>query len=224
MEDRTQEPSNTTVSAQPAPDVEKVYPALKSYRFELKTDCPITSCDLVVEVPGVGLSKFPLNSLTHFGPIPPAGQTAALMGYVESSSGADAFVLRDRRRALQTEIANDIAPAYAYFFPRMGAVAALGLLLATIFHRRFPLPAPLLALGLASATAVATYIALMAYLQATDHANLAIVIYLSPASPFVIAFTVIGLYAWIVSFKSYRDTLRLQRSASIRTVQHILLP
>lgn len=222
-ESRTQEISNTTVSPQAAPDVEKVYPALKSYRFELKTDCPVTNCDLVVDAPGVGPSRFPLDSLTHSGPIPPAGQTPALRGYVESSTGSDAFALRDRRRAIQTEIANDIAPAYASFFPRMGAVAAIGLLLATFFRRRFPLPTPLLALGLASATAAATYIALMAYLEATAHGSLSIVIYLSAASPFAIAFTVIGLYAWIVSFKSYRDRLRLQRSASVRTLQHIVL-
>jgi len=224
VESRTAEPSDTTVTRTPAPDVERVYSALKSFRFELRTNCPIPNCDLVLDVPGTGLAKFPLNSLVRPGPIPPSGQTATLMGYVDTASGIDAFALRDRRRSLQVEIANRIAPIYAYLFPKMGGVAALGLLLAIFFRRRFPLAAPLLALGLASATSVATYIVLMAYVKATAGMNVSIVVYLSPASPFVITFTAIGLHAWIVSFKTCRDRMRLQRLASVRTLQHIVLP
>jgi hypothetical protein len=221
VESRTQVISNTAVSPQPAPDVEKVYPALKSYRFELRTDCPITECDLVVDVPGISPSRFPLNSLMHSGPIPPTGQTAALMGYVESSTGSDAFALRDRRRAVQTKIANDIAPAYAYLFPRIAGVAALGLLLATIFRRQFPLPPAVLALGLASVIAVATYIVLMALVMATTGMLVGIVVYLSPASPFVITFTTLGLYSWYVALKTWSLGGRSLRARSLSGVSSI---
>jgi hypothetical protein len=213
VESRNNDSSETSVAPGPAPDVEKVYPALKSVRFELKTNCPAASCDLVFNVPGQAPQRFPLASVLHKGPIPPNGQTPGLMGYVELASGTDAFVMRDRRRELQMKIANNIAPAYAYLFPRLGAVAAIGLLLAASFRRKFPLPPVLLALGLGSAVAVATYIALMSYLKATADMNIGIVAYLSSASPFVITFTLIGLYSYYVALKTWSlgDRMRSDR-------------
>jgi hypothetical protein len=221
VQSRSGEVFEAQIIPAPAPDVEHVYPALKSIRFQLKTNCPPTGCDLVVDVPGLKQSRFPLDALMHRGSFP--AQTAALMGYIDDVSDNNAFALRDRRRTLQLGIANSIAHLYAYFFPRLAAVASVGLLLAVFFRKRFPLPLPLLALGLASATAVATYIALMAYVKATADMNVIIVLYLSPSSPFVIAFTTLGLYSWFVALTRYREILRNQSVSSIRSLQHIVV-
>jgi hypothetical protein len=223
VENRAGAPFQSSITANPAPDVDRVYPSLHSSRFELKTDCPISNCDLILDVTGFGQSKIPLEKLVHPGPIPTIGQTTALMGYIDDVRGTDAFTLRDRRRSLQLEIANRIASVYAFLFPKLAGVAALGLLLATFFRRRFPLPSQLLALGLGSAIAVATFVALMAYVKATSNFNVTNVLYTSPSSPFVIAFTVIGIYSWLVAYQSQRETLRRKRLSSVRTLQHITL-
>ena len=68
------------------------------------------------------------------------------------------------------------------------------LVYAALLRRQHPIPASLLALGLASAVAVITWIILLACFGATSFpaANL---LYTSPASPLVIIFTVVGIYA-----------------------------
>lgn len=68
-----------------------------------------------------------------------------------------------------------------------------------------------------------TSIALMAYIKATADMNVIIVVYRSAASPFVITFAVLGLYARIIAFKPQRDRLKLQRQSLVRDLQHITL-
>jgi hypothetical protein len=188
-----------------APDVLAVYPNLKAIRFELRTDCPVASCDLVVDVAGAGQSSIPLAQLVHSGAISIPG----LQVQVDSVSGGEDTKLRDSRRTLQVKIAAVIASAYATAFPVLAIFGAAGLLLATFLRRLCPIPTGLLALGLGSAVAVCTRIVLLAYLDATSFpsANLH---YTSPASPFVIIFTTVGVYSWYVifwRFASRRDPL-----------------
>lgn len=203
VENRTGEAALTSITVSPAPDVEKVYPSLKSYRFELRTDCPLTSCDLVVDTPGLGPAKFSLSSVMNPGPLETSGPTRTLVGFLDASTGGEAFPLRHHRQSLQMRIANLIARIYAYWFPRMGGVAAIGLLLAFCFRRHFPLPDPLVALALASAVAVLTYIALMSYIKASVDMNVITILYLSPSSPFVITFTTLGFYSWYVALRTW---------------------
>jgi hypothetical protein len=92
------------------------------------------------------------------------------------------------------KIATILASGYAIAFPALAIFGAAGLLLATLFQRQRPIPASLLALGLGSFVAVFSRIAMLAYIDATSFPA-ATVLYTSPASPFVIMFTVLGIYA-----------------------------
>ena len=173
-----------------APDVLAVYPNLKAIRFELRTDCPVASCDLVVDVAGVGQSSIPLAQLVHGGAISILG----LRVQVDSVSGGEDMRLRDSRRTVQVKIAKGIASAYAIAFPALAIFGAAGLLLATFLRRLCPIPPGLLALGLGSVLAVCTRIVLLAYLDATSFPSVNLH-YTSPASPFVIIFTTVGIYS-----------------------------
>lgn len=194
-----------------SPDVFKVFPNYQSTRFELKTDCPLTECDFIVDVPGVGETKIPLVQLAHRGATVDFSGHPERMIFVDIVSGMDVHTLQDENRTLKVKIAARLASLYARLFPWLAALAVFGLLIATFFRRHFPLPLPLLALGLASATAAATMTVLMSYLAATADMNTPNVLYTSPASPFVITFTVLGLYSWFIAFRSYREPLRHKR-------------
>ncbi len=181
-----------------APDVLAVYPKLKAIRFELKTDCPVVSCELVVDVAGVGQSSIPLAQLVHG----PAISIPGLWVQVDSASIGDGMQLTDSRRAVQIKIASVIAMLYAIAFPVLSAFGAAGLVLATFFRRLFRIPTGLLALGLGSAAAVCSRIALLAYLYATSFpVTTGEVLYTSPASPFVITLATVGIYAWYVTIR-----------------------
>lgn len=96
----------------------------------------------------------------------------------------------------QVKIAGVLASGCAMAFPFLAILGAAGLLLAILFQRQRPIPASLLALGLGSAVAVITRIALLAYIDASSFPA-ATLLYTSPASPFVIIFMVVGMYsAW----------------------------
>ena len=192
-----------SIALLPSPDVFKVFPKFQSTRFDLKTDCPLTECDFVIDVPGKAETIIPLAQLAHHGAITDFSGNPERMVFVDMVSGGDEYQLQESRRALKVKTAALLASLYARFFPLLATAAVFGLLLATIFRRRFPLPASLLALGLGSATAVATYIVLMTYLKATADMNVATVLYLSPSSPFVISFTTLGLYAWYVALRHW---------------------
>ena len=199
---RSQNQIRSRITLLPSPDVFQVFPKYQSTRFELKTDCPLDECDFIVDVPGAGETKIPLAQLAHRGAITDFRENPERMVFVDMVSGSDAYRLQDSRRALKVRIAASLSSAYAKLFPSMAAAAVLGLLLATFFRRRFPLSIALLAMGLASIAAVATLIVLMSYLMATSDFNVANVLYTSPASPFVITFTTLGLYSWYVALKS----------------------
>jgi hypothetical protein len=196
-------PVQSSISIMSAEDVLAVYPDLKAIRFELKTDCPVTACDLVVEVTGEGQSQIPLTQLVHGAAI----NTPELRLQVDSTSVGDSAILTDSRRAAQLKIAGLVASTYAKAFPLLAIFGAAGLLLATFFRRRCPIPIGLLALGLGSAAAVGSRMVLLSYLAATSFPS-ANPLYSSPATPFVIIFTVIGLYAWYATLKSASHSRR----------------
>ena len=190
-------PVQSSISITPAPDVLAVYPDLKAIRFELTTDCPVADCDLVLDIAGGDQPPIPLARLVHGAVI----DTPQLRVYVDSAAVGEGTKLTDSRRAVQLKIARLIASAYAKAFPILAIFGAGGLLFATFFRRWCPIPTGLLALGLGSAAAVLSRIVLLSYLAATSFpgANL---LYSSPATPFVIVFTLVGLYAWWVTSRS----------------------
>ena len=203
IENRAATPFDSSITLSPSPDVVKVYPNLKSIRFELKTNCPIDSCDLVLDVAGSGKTKVPFSKMLHPGANAGVVETPSLMLYLDNISGLDSFAFSDARRNRKVKVAEIIASLYSGLIPFLAAFGAVGLLLATFFRRRFPLPIALLALGLASAAAVATLIVLMSYLMASSGFNVANVLYTSAASPFLITFAVLGLYSWYAALKSW---------------------
>jgi len=197
------EPFYLSLSMRPAPDVVKVFPNLKATRFQINTDCPIDSCDLMLDVPGGAGTKVPFSNFVH--PRANAGvvETPSLMLYVDSVVGLDSYAIVDARRHVKVGIATVIASLYSRLTPVFATIGATGLMLATFFRRRFPLPIALLALGLASAVAVVTLIVLMSYVLATSAFGVATVLYTSPASPFLITFSTLGLYSWYVALKTW---------------------
>jgi hypothetical protein len=125
-----------------------------------------------------------------------------LMLFIDTVDNLNSFGLQDTRRARQVKIAAHITSAYAKLIPWMATPDVLGLLLATFFRKRFPLPIPLLAMGLSSAAAVVMLIVVMAYITATSF-DVANVLYTSPASPFLVTFTTLGLDAWYMAVKQW---------------------
>jgi hypothetical protein len=202
----TQEHVESSLDILPAPDVLAVYPQLKAIRFELRTDSPVASSELVVDAPGVGQFSIPFAQLVHG----PAISIPGLWVQVDSASVGEGTKATNTRRAVQVKIATVIASSYAIAFPVLIVFGAAGLLIATFFRQLCPIPAGLLALGLGSAAAVGSRIALLAYLYASSFSIMpADVLYSSPASSFVIILTVIGIYSCYVTLKGgHRRYLR----------------
>jgi hypothetical protein len=194
----TPEHVESSLDILPAPDVVAVYPQLKAIRFELRTDSPVASSELVVDAPGVGQFSIPVTQLVHGSSISIPG----LWVQLDSASVGDATKFTDSRRAIQVKIASVIASSYAIAFPVLIVFGAAGLLLATFFRQLCPIPTGLLALGLGSAAAVAGRIALLAYIYASSFSIMpADVLYSSPASPFVIILAVVGIYSCFVALR-----------------------
>jgi hypothetical protein len=57
-------PSFASIGYLPAEDVLAAYPGFKGMRFQLETDCPVDTCDLVVAEPGGQPDRFPMAQLT----------------------------------------------------------------------------------------------------------------------------------------------------------------
>jgi hypothetical protein len=186
----------SSLSTMEAPDVVAVYPGLKPTRFELKTNCPVATCELDVYVPGAGHFFLPLTQLVSQAAIDIPG----LRVQIDSVAAREAPDFRDPRRTLKTEIASRIASAYANAFPMLTVLGSVGLLMAILLRRFCPIPLALVALGLGSAAAVVARIGLVAYLYATSFPTPVEIIYTTPASPFVITLATIGMYAWCLLF------------------------
>jgi hypothetical protein len=171
------------ITTLPAQDLVAAHPDFSVRRFQLETDCPIEACYLVVGEPGGQVDKVPMAQLVP-GARFDTGQslltieTKSVPGIARLPGGAQV----------------KIAAAYAIAFPILSIFGAAGLLLAILFQRLRPIPASLLALGLGSLVAVVTRIALLAYIDAAIFPA-ATLLYASPASPFVIIFTVVGIYS-----------------------------
>jgi len=191
----------SSVDITPAPNILMAHPTLKSERFELTTDCPVTVCALVVQVAGKDEAEIPLVELLRSDRHAPAIYGPTLMLNVETVLGLEGHKFSDSRRAAQVKIADVMASIYANVFPSLAIFSGVGLLMATFFRKRCPMPTSLLALGLGSAAAIGTSIALMSYLAATLEFSVANVLYTSPASPFVITFTFVGMYAWVAALR-----------------------
>src|SRR5260370_24620256 len=182
----TPEQFESSIKLTPAPNVLMAHPTLKSEHFELTTDCPVAVCDLVLDVAGKDEARISLVELLRSVRHAPVIYSPALMRNIETVLGHEGHKFTDSRRAAQVKIADVMASTYADVFPTLAIFGWAGLLMATFFRRRFPIPRGLLALGLGSAVAVATLLVLMSYPPATLEFRVPVALYHSAASPFVI--------------------------------------
>jgi hypothetical protein len=192
----------SSIKITPAPNILTSHPTLQGEHFELTTNCPVDVCALLLQVDGKDEARIPLTKLLASVNHAPANYSPTLMLNVESVLGLEDHRFTDSRRIAQMKIANLIASIYANVFPTLAALAGLGLMLTTLFRRQCPVPAGLLALGMGSAVAVGTLLALMSYLAASSDFTVANVLYTSPSSPFVITFTFAGVYALFIACRS----------------------
>ena len=164
---------------------------LKAVQFVVTTDCPVGQCSLVV-TDGADEARIPLNAL--------ASQTM-VSGHVQvSTDSSGRGHLRDtapdpklRRQAIQVRIAAVIARIYWFATPVLSVLATLGIGLCLWLRRRHAVSWPLLALCFTSLVAVSSRVALLAYMDVSSIPGVSL-LYVSPASPFVIVFAVIGSY------------------------------
>lgn len=155
----------------------------RTQQLRLLTDCSASDCRLAL-----GDAMLPLSN---------GGELRSAQGLLRITDvRLHARTLEGQRTRAQQAAARLLAKAYAWAWPPLTLAALLGWALALRQwllrpHRRNALPWMLL-LASAALTAVATRIALLAWLDATSIPS-AHMLYASPASPMVLLFTVLGL-------------------------------
>jgi hypothetical protein len=179
---------------------------LKAVQFVVTTDCPVGQCSLVV-TDGADEARIPLNARPS---------ETVVSGHVQVLTDAsERGHLRDvapdptlRRQAVQVRIAEAIAGLYWYATPVLSVVATIGIGITLWLRRRHPVSWPLLTLCVTSLIAVSSRVALLAYMDASSIPGVNL-LYVSPASPFVIVFAVIGTYLGFSTIRraqTYRRT------------------
>jgi hypothetical protein len=166
-------------------DVRSVYPDMQAVRFRLESDCASIGCELVVIAAGQTL-------VLPWGRVAPGmiNDDAAFRIFIEQQTTMEVTATSGQRRTVQQFIARLIGRVYAVAIPVLAALGVLGTVLALCLLR--PLPVALVALAAGSAAAIASRIALLAYLDATSIPS-ANILYVSPASPFVLVLAGLGL-------------------------------
>ena len=182
--------ADLTISEAAAPDVERVYPTWSAVRFEIETTCPIAACDLSFSAPGKPERSLPLKEL-HAGPVVKSDE---LNVTIDSVLVSDSTAAETRGDGAQVSVARAIGWVYATAVPVLSVVAAIGFAVAWTKRRSLPIPRPLVALAVACAAAVAARVALLTYLDVTSLPSNS-TLYVSPASPFVIVWIVLGCWA-----------------------------
>lgn len=180
-------PAQAEHTVLPAPDVRAAYAPRAAWRFVLASDCAPGRCELVFQAPGAAPQTLPWSEIEALSALDRPGATL----FVETVEDVARPQSGGLRRAVQARIAGVVAGAYAAVFPVLAAVSLAGLLAAAALRR--PPPPPVTALMLGGVCAVASRVALLAYLDATSLPS-ANMLYASPATPFAIVAVVLGLY------------------------------
>ena len=197
---------DTSLDLEAAPDVELIYPGLQAVRFVIDTDCAPAECDLVLGWPDkpeitVPLTAFAKNSM-------PLHDVVKVQ--IDDVSETPSFPLTGNLRAFQGRIARGVARFYAIACRFLLVPACAGLILAAVFRRRAYVPLIVYALAGGCGLAVISRVVLLAFLDVTSIPFN--VPYLVIASPFLIVFVALGLYAGVSTvlgiIRSRSDTLR----------------
>lgn len=182
----------------PSPDVDAAFvgQGFGTRRFELKTNCLMESCMLVVRSQGQKAIQTGIQTLGVGVNI----NDAKTILYIDSKDHSSRDSPRDRTPAtsarirIQLEIARTIALGYAWAGPLLSIVACLGLITAMVRRGIFKISAGLMAVMASCAAAVLTRIVLLSYLNTTSIPSIND-LYLSPATPFLIIFAILALFA-----------------------------
>ena len=173
-----------------------VAPGLKSFEFEITTDCLRPTCDFVARS-RVDEIVQPVASILP-GTWPMADAKLSIHGKFERGDGTGRPFASQMLRRAKLAIARVIARAYAVAMPVLTLLAVAGLVTALVLWRSRVLPAGILAVAFACAAAVATRMALLAYLDVTSIPAIN-PLYLSPATPFLLCFVVLGLCCGVMA-------------------------
>lgn len=195
--------ADMTIAEMPGHDVTQKYPGWAATRFDLRTACPPTSCELMVGAPGTPAVAVPLAGLTTGAVL----TTPNLRVFLDFASVRNVAAATAERLAVQLRIAKVIAFCYARAFPLLFVLGLAGSVVALARCRSRPVPLALAALLAASFAAIAVRVVLLAYLDVTSISS-ANILYTSPASPFVIVFSVIGCWCLVRSVVSERMARR----------------
>lgn len=173
----------STVLLLDAPDVQLAVPGMTARRIRVVSSCAPNDCRLVAST-GESIVSASVGAGTLI-------DTPAFKLHVDSLHDhlSDPVALRQQR--LQ-KAAQPVAALYRTVWPWMATAGAFVLLIAAWKWLHRPRADFLLAIALASLTAVAVRTLLLAYLEATSIPSVN-VLYASPASPMVIAFPILAL-------------------------------
>lgn len=134
---------------------------------------------------------------------------AQLVGPVSRPFASEASAAQ-RLRRVQLSVARLIARVYSIIIPALAVVASIGFVVALALQRfRRPLPPGMLTLTAICAAAVAIRIALLAYLDVTSIPAINL-LYLSPATPFLLCFVVLGMYCGVMVLADLMASKRLK--------------
>ncbi len=155
--------------------------------FRVSADCPPAGCDLVVSAGGTALGSVLLDALAAPARVEQPGFAVAV------ADANQRFARRGQngRSAAILALARPVGRLYAAAVPPLALVGLLGILLVLPARRWDLVRSPVFALAAGSAVAVASRVALVAYLDVTAIPTAGI-LYLSPAAPFVLVGTVTG--------------------------------
>lgn len=184
---------NVNVDYKDAQDVENVYPGLSAVRFEASVKCE-KPCEIQTR-----LKQNLTESLStaKTGSILDRPDLKIFIDYAHSSVQNP---ITSARSALQHHLADNIASLYKKIMPFLFFLAALGFLVSLFRFIKDWHVTPLFVLCFASLAAVSTRLVLLAYLEVTSIPSLNI-LYVSPASPFIVIFSITGCYQLLQTFR-----------------------
>ncbi len=188
--DRSGQPHTSTVKWVPA-DPHAVSPP-PGRQIEIDSDCTRSTCELVVQTSSARQAIALVNVADH--QVLASPDFDLTIDYVRRSGPAAAPPATEKRRDIQLAIAHTIARVYATTMPFLSALALIGLLIAMIVRPAIPGFSRILTLALACAAAIASRAALLCYHEVTTLPGAINVLYLSPATPFLLVFVTLGFY------------------------------
>jgi len=196
----------------PLGDTPTSSPDRRLVEFELTTDCRRPTCDLVIN-PGSDEKIVQLAALVAGGRVQTADYDLTIRAVLERGEGTHKAFAGQKLRRLQLSVASVIARTYTIAIPALAVLALVGLVAAIVLRRSHSLPLGLLTLTAACAAAIASRIALLAYLDVTSIWSINL-LYLSPATPFLLCFVVLGIYCGVMVLRGRNALLHGQTRGS----------